>query len=192
MLGLFIYLVCAITFTRKRTEITIQATIRGHPIPWVNQVKYLGLILDKKLTWTSAIEARIKLAYPALRRMYPLIAPNSALNRRIKVNLYKICIRPIITYGHQVWAAAGNTQIHKVQKIQNKFLRIILNKTRRTKTDVLHKAADIPKITEFIKESMQRAYNHQHHNPLIAAIGDYNIEKIPLKVKVKLPKHAAE
>ena len=155
-------------------------------------MKYLGLILDRKLTWTAAIDARTKLAYPALRRIYPLIAPNSTLNRRIKIILYKTCIRPIITYGHQVWAAARKTQILKVQRIQNKFLRIILNKTRRTKTDVLHKVADIPRIAEYIRESMQRAYNHQHHNPLIAATGDYNIKQIPLKIKVKLPKHAAE
>ena len=36
--------------------------------------------------------------------------------------------RPIITFRTQIWAVVANTSINKIQKMQNKFLHIILNK----------------------------------------------------------------
>ena len=73
--------------------------------------------------------------------------------------------------------------------MQNKFLRIILNKPRDTRILTLHKIARIPTVQEYIRESISRAYNYTHTNPLIAETGNYDINKIPLKIRVKLPKH---
>lgn len=72
-----------------------------------------------QIFWTStrqqtpAIEKRATLAYPALKRIYPLIAKNSKLKRQLKIIFYLICIRPVITYDHQVWAAAATTHLLK-------------------------------------------------------------------------------
>ena len=61
----------AITFTRKMTEITNHITVHGHQIPWDNKVKYFGIIRNKRITW-AMINARATIAYPALKRLYPL------------------------------------------------------------------------------------------------------------------------
>ena len=182
----------AITFSRKKTEITECIRIQGQQIPWVDKVKYLGITLDKKISWAPAIKARVNLAYPALKRLYPLIAPNSKLKTEIKITLYKVCIRPIITYGHQIWAAAPKTHIAKVQRMQNRFLRIILNAPRDTRITTLHRKAKIPTIPEYIKESITRTYDNTHPNPLISRTGDYNVQSIPIKIRVRLPKHVLE
>ena len=67
------------------------------------------------------------------------------MNNKLKlsIKLYKICIGPIITSKHQGWAAA-KLHISKVQKIQNKFLKIILNKPYDMAIAKLHKIAKMP------------------------------------------------
>ena len=148
--------------------------------------------MDRKITWAPAINARTLLAYSALKKVYPLIARNNKLKQDIKITLYKICVRPVLIYGHQIWTAATKTHILKIQRIQNKFLRIILNKPRDTKIDTLHKIAKIQTIKQFIKESVFRAYNHDHQNSLISNTGKYNVDEIPIKIKIRFPKHATQ
>ena len=83
----------AITFSRKVSPLTTQIKIQGHPIQWEPKVKYLGVVLDHKITWAPAIHARISLTYPLLKRIYSLIAPNSKLKSSIKITLYKTSIK---------------------------------------------------------------------------------------------------
>ena len=71
--------------------------------------------------------------------------------------------------------------------MQNKFLRIILNKPRYTRIETLHSMAKIKTVRQYIKDSIALTYNHHHENPLVAATGNYNIEEIPLKIRIKLP-----
>ena len=179
----------AITFNDKRNYTSNHITIEGQNIPRTNTAKYLGVILDSKITWAPAIHKRTNFTHPTLIRLYPLISKNSKLKINIKINLYKTCVRPVITYEHQIWAAAAKNHINKVQKMQNKFLRIILNKPYDTPIKLLHQLANIPTIKNFIHNSTD-AYHPNHENHPIRTIGDYQIDKIPLKIRTKLPMHA--
>ena len=176
------------TFTKKSTKITDQ----------YKDIKSYGrkrsniLVLFSTITWAPTINARVVLAYPALKWLYPLIAPNSKLKKDIKITVYKTCVRPIVTYGHQIWATAPRTYILKTQRTQNIFLRIIFNGPRDTKTTTSLKLAKILTIKQFIYESVSRTYNHTHTNLLISNTGKYDINEIPLKIKIRLPKHATQ
>ena len=114
------------TFTKRGITPTDHIKVADHYIPWTPTIKYFGIIVDSKITWTPAIAKRTNLDYPALKKFYPLLFRNSKLKVTTKFNLYKICIRPIITYRYQIWVAAAKTHINKIQK-HNKFLRITLN-----------------------------------------------------------------
>ena len=138
-------------------------------------MKYLGLTLDNKFSWAPAIAEKARLAHPTLRKIYPLISKSSKLKKEIKLILYKVCARPVITYGHQVWAAASGTHISITQRTQNKLLRIILNKSYDTLISTLHRLANIQTIQEYIADSVNRAYNHTHHNPLIRGTTTFRI-----------------
>ena len=61
-----------------------------------------------------------------------------------------MCVRPVITYGNQIWAAAAKSHISKIQRIQNKFLRIILNKLYDRSICVLHEITNIQTIQDYI------------------------------------------
>lgn len=77
----------------------------------------------------------------------------------------------------------------KVQRLQNKFLRIILNPPPRTRTVTLHLDAEIDCIDDYIAKLIEKAYRPQYSNPLVACLGDYDVEHLPFKrIKCRLPK----
>lgn len=53
-----------------------------------------------------------------------------------------MCVKSIIIYGYQIWASATNTHTNKIQKIQNKFLHIILDKPYDTAIKTVYSIAN--------------------------------------------------
>lgn len=118
-----------------RTSLNIQ----GSEIPLLDSVKYLGVIFDKKLTFKQHVLQSCDKALKCGRALYPLLNRKSKLNQKNKLLLYKMCIRPILTYGCQVWSTrCAKTYLKKPQIIQNKNLKIIFNLPRRYSTARLH------------------------------------------------------
>ena len=84
-------------------------------------------ILDQKLTWRPHITAKKTQINLKLRQTNWLIGRKSKLTIENKLLLDKAIIKPIWSYGTQLWGCAkpSNTQI--IQRIQSKTLRIVFN-----------------------------------------------------------------
>ena len=96
---------CAIVFTRKRYERAqlVPLTIEGAPIEYKNEVKYLGITLDHKLTWKAHIAKTIIKAKRTLMRVRNVTGMYWGLRPSMASWLYRGMIRPVITYGCQLW-----------------------------------------------------------------------------------------
>lgn len=102
---------------------------------------------------------------------------NSKLSRNNKLLIYKVIIRPILLYAAPIWRTAAKTNLIPLQRFQNKWLRLILNKDRYTKIIDLHTEANTEYIGDYIKENAQKFYNTQlRDNPLLANIISNYIE----------------
>jgi len=66
-------------------------------IKWENEAKYLGMVIDKRMTLKQHVEYVSYRAHTALRLLHPLISRNSQLGIRNKLLIYKLAIRPIFT-----------------------------------------------------------------------------------------------
>lgn len=122
---------------------TLTLRFEGSTIPLKDDIKYLGMILDKKLTFKKHIETVCNKAIKCGCALYPILSRRSTLNLKNKILLYKMCIRPIITYGCQVWFnRSAKTHTKKLQIIQNKNLKIIHNLSPRFSTNLLHRKFD--------------------------------------------------
>ena len=119
-------------------------------IKWETEAKYLGMVIDKRVTLKQHVEYVSNRAHNSLRQLYPLISRNSHLDVRNKLLIYKLAIRPIFTYGCPAFESMAKTHLQKLQVLQNKFLRIILNKTRYDRIIDLHQEAKIPSIEEYV------------------------------------------
>jgi hypothetical protein len=86
------------------------------------EVKYLGLHLDRRLTWHKHIFAKRKNLGITLSKMYWLLglSPNrkSKLSIINKPLVYKVILEPIWTYGIQLWGSASISNIETLERFQ--------------------------------------------------------------------------
>jgi hypothetical protein len=110
-----------------RTGMCPPVHMNNVPLPSVDHVKYLGLHLDRKLTWHHHIFTKRKQLGLTLTKMYWLLGRSSRLSLPNKLLLYKVMLKPIWTYGIQLWGTASTSNIETLERFQSKALRIIVD-----------------------------------------------------------------
>jgi hypothetical protein len=96
-------------------------------LPQQEEVKYLGMHLDRRLSWKKHIFKKRKQLGIKLRSLYWLIGRNSKLSLTNKLVLYKAVLKPVRAYGIQLWGSAANYNLEILERFLSKVLRIIAN-----------------------------------------------------------------
>ena len=96
-------------------------------IPQTNEVKYLGIHLDRRLTWRQHITMKRKQLDHKLRSLYWLIGRKLQLTLSNKLLVYTLILKPIWTYGTQLWGSASNSHLDTLERFQSKSLRMLTN-----------------------------------------------------------------
>lgn len=65
-----------------------------------------------------------------MRQLYPLMLREWAVSERNKLLIYKMILRPIVTYAAGAWGGTAITNIKPLQSFQTKCLRLALNEGR--------------------------------------------------------------
>jgi hypothetical protein len=91
------------TFTLKLGHCP-PVTLCGTQIPFTLTVKYLGLTLDRLLTWAHHTRAKIL----QLTLLKTLLVNNKHKNLNMKLLMYKSLIKHIWNYGLQLWEILKN------------------------------------------------------------------------------------
>jgi hypothetical protein len=142
-------------------------TINRQNISFENNVKYLGVIFERKITWRLHIKTIESKTFRAFIRTYSLFK-SEHLSPNIKLTLYKALIRYITTYASPAWEFAANIHLLKLQHLPNKVLRTIGNFPRRTLDQELHEAFNIPYIYDYItklcRQQAEVIQNHENVN----------------------------
>jgi len=108
------------------------------------------MVIDKRVTLKQHVEYVSIRAHTALRLLYPLISRNSHLDVRSKLLIYKLAIKLIFTYDCLAFETMTKIHLQKLQVLQNKFLRIVLNKTRYEKIKNVDTEAKVPSIEDYV------------------------------------------
>ena len=103
-------------------------TIAGEEIKYVSEYKYLGIVLDKNLTFTKHIKYIHGLA---AHKIYLLSKIRPCINQSTAMKIYKTKILPYFDQGDILYMDAFNKDVDKLQKLQNRALRICLNSNNR-------------------------------------------------------------
>ena len=79
--------------------------MRGNIIGCVTATKYLGVILDNKLKWTSHILYIKNKISKTIGLFYKI---RQRLERKALINLYYSLVFPYLIYCNEVWSNASN------------------------------------------------------------------------------------
>lgn len=142
----------ALFFTTRRIKQLPEGpiTLGGKRIDWGTEMKYLGFHFTPNLLINRHIETSIFKSSRALGSLYPFLGRRSTLNKELKITLYHLYIRSILTYAAPLLVEAAPTSIAKLQVLQNRVLRLILQKGWRTRISLLHEESHVPRIHNFL------------------------------------------
>jgi hypothetical protein len=132
-------------------------------LPEGEDVKYLGLHLDRRLIWYKHIFAKQKQLGITLTKMYWLLGRKSKLSTRNKLLIYKITLKPIWTYGIQLCGMPCTSNIKILERFQWTALHMIVDTPWYVPNTVIRRDLHTPTIKEQI-----RSYSSQHSARLSA------------------------
>ena len=98
--------------------------IENIQIKQVHECKTLGVTIDQHLSWKSNTEnicKKVTAGISAIRRIKPFVDQDTL------ILIYNTIVRPYFDYCCEVWDVFGETQSKRLQKLQNRAARIILN-----------------------------------------------------------------
>lgn len=167
----------AVFFTRRRAVRAFPKAniiVEGHSVTWGTHAKYLGAILDQKLTLKKHVDHVIEKGGKCVKMMYSLLSRNSKLDKRNKITLYKTVLRPILTYPSPIVHRAAVTHNNRLQLFQNRILKMGLNLPWNHSTADLHDLANIEKVSDFIERLSLKfeEYSRLVDNPLVSSLYD--------------------
>jgi hypothetical protein len=98
---------CTVQFRHRHSEAHL--TLKGRNIPFVDHVKYLGIIFDKNITWRLNLELTEAKAFRTFIRIYSLFK-SERLSSSIYLTHHKTVIRSVITYAWPGWELGTSTK----------------------------------------------------------------------------------
>lgn len=126
-----------IIFAAKNKKIShkILLSINNEVITQVDQEKYLGLILDSRMTWKPHIY-KIKSKLTSLMGLIRNIV--RCLPRKVLYITYNSLIKPHIDYLIEIWGSAAKSNLDLLQTAQNKLLKVLFKYNFRTSTKKIY------------------------------------------------------
>ncbi|VVC31114.1 Reverse transcriptase domain [Cinara cedri] len=169
-----------ITFTLKQSTVP-PVYLNNKVIPSSSNVKYLGLTLDKRLTWALHIKQKRFLLNARRRALFPLIGRQAKTDLKTKLLLYKTLLKPIWLYGIQLWGAVKKSNTYKIQAFQSTSLRMIIGAPPYISNHTLHSDLKILTVHDEAKNAYRlfRARLTNHSNPLIRVLNSNSIPDNP-------------
>jgi hypothetical protein len=134
----------------KHTETCPPVHINKVQLPQAEDVKYLGLHLDRSLTWHKNIFTKRKELGLTFTKMHWLLGRKSKLSTINKILNYKMILKAIWTYVTQLRGTISTSNIEILERFQSKTLPIITNAPWYAQKEIIRKDLQIPTVKEGI------------------------------------------
>ena len=135
-------------------------------IEFVSEFNYLGIVIDKHLTWkshTNMISHKVRKTIGIMSKLKKFIPVETMLT------LYNSLIHPYLNYGIIAWG----TQSDKLVKLQKRAIRTISNSKYNAHTDPLFKCYKILKVTDLCAlQELKFAFKLENRTLPVYFLGD--------------------
>jgi len=115
----------------------IELKIDGKSLQFKTSAKFLGVILDSKLTWHEHINYILSKCNKRLNFMRSISGNTWGACKTTMITIYKALILSVIDYGCIAYDSASDSQLLLLDRLQNKALRIACGSFKTTPIDSL-------------------------------------------------------
>ena len=135
--------------------------MNGIRLQYVNHYNYLGIKLENTLSFESHVNETIRMV---AHKLYLLSRIRKYVNIYQAITIYRSMIVPYFDYGDIVLVNINRKTIDKLQKLQNRALRVCLALDGRSNVNEIHNMCNINKLdhrrqTHLLIFSYHRAQN---------------------------------
>ena len=164
-----------LTISKKKKNIKFPYYLHGHQLEHVSEAKYLGITITNDFRWNTHINninAKASRSLSFLKRNLQINAIN------IKETAYKAIVRPLVEYAPCVWDPSTKTNIDKLEMIQRRAARYVLNRYHNTSSvdDMLNqlkwptlqdrrKTSRLSMLYKIVHSQVEVQSHHQHLIP---------------------------
>ena len=130
----------------KSTNPIRQLMIGQHPIEWVETYKYLGVYIDKQLTYNNQVTYLRERAKARLAPMRYMTSLKEGAQFDIQRLFYVATTRSIIDYSAPILAQLSDQQFARLEVLQNNALRLMLGAPMWTRLCNLQNEGNLPPL----------------------------------------------
>jgi hypothetical protein len=113
---------------------------------WITKATYTHSGYVK--TWRKHITTKRKQLDHKLRNLYWITGRRSQLSLENKLLVYKVILKPVWTFGVQLWGTASISNLEILGRFQSKVLRIITDAPRYVPNAVTKRDLQIPTVKQ--------------------------------------------
>ena len=126
--------------------------IENCEIVQTTNTKFLGVIIDEKLTWSQHItQVSLKLS----KNIGVLNRLKYSVSKSILLMLYNTLVLPYLSYCNIIWASTYKTHIQKVVILQKRALRVITLSKYNAHTKPLFLKLNLLNVIDFCNFQME-------------------------------------
>ena len=109
------------------------------------QIKYLGLVLDTRLTWKAHINELSKKLSQAIGMLYKI---RKLCSHQVLLSLYHAIFNSHVSYGLPILGNAIELYLQRIATLQKKAIRVISNSGFNEHTSPIFKELNILKLKD--------------------------------------------
>ena len=136
------------------------------------QVKFLGIIFDSKLTFQPHFEDILERCNTRYYRLRLLVNKKWRPSPATLIQIYNVW--PIFEYGSLSTITVSDNIISKIQRLQNKFIRLALRLPKYILPKLLHDSTGLPYVKDRLLSCATKSLDRIAQNPLVEASISFN------------------
>jgi Reverse transcriptase (RNA-dependent DNA polymerase) len=135
---------------KRNSSEEIELSINSEQIKQVRAVKYLGVKIDEKLSFLPHhcyIKSKLTKKLGLMRRI------NDKLSKESRLTFYKTIVAPHLDFCSTILFLLSDQQLEELQRVQNKFMRLILKTSREAHINDMLQQLNISSVREQIHKN---------------------------------------
>jgi len=158
---------------QKYLNLNLALNINGIIIQFVKEIKYLGVVLDPQLSFSNHVDYMCK---KIGKKIGFFKRVSGCLSSWTKMLVYNTIILPHFSYACSLLIACTNEDLQRLQVLQNKIMRVLLNCDRYTPIVLMLDCLNWLDVRQFIRRA-NLLLIYKIENDLQPVYLKFNLEK---------------